>query len=69
VKSLEALQDILGELNDVAVARRLLKNLEFETATTLVRRELAARERRLIASLEPAWTALEKRRPFWKARA
>jgi len=69
LQSLEALQDILGELNDVAVARRLLKNWESETATTLVRRELAARERRLIASLEPAWAAFEKRRPFWKARA
>jgi inorganic triphosphatase YgiF len=66
VKSVEALQDILGELNDVAVGRRLLQTLE--PATALVRRELTLRERRLIASLEPAWAAFEKRRPFWKAR-
>jgi triphosphatase len=65
VKSLEALQDILGELNDVAVGRKLLQALGSDA---LVRRELAARERRLIASLEPAWAAFAKRRPFWKAR-
>jgi inorganic triphosphatase YgiF len=65
VKSLEALQDILGELNDVAVGRRLLQALGPDA---VVRRELTMRERRLIASLEPAWAAFEKRRPFWKAR-
>jgi inorganic triphosphatase YgiF len=65
VKSLEALQDILGELNDVAVGRRLLQALGPDAA---VRRELAMRERPLIASLEPAWAAFEKRRPFWKPR-
>jgi triphosphatase len=64
LKSLEALQDILGELNDVAVGRRLVQALG---PHAVVRRELAMRERRLIASLEPAWTAFEKRRPFWKA--
>lgn len=68
VKSLEALQDILGELNDVAVARRLLQKLPPHSAKTPVNRELALRERRLIASLEPAWAAFEKRRAFWKAR-
>jgi inorganic triphosphatase YgiF len=68
VKSLEALQDILGELNDVVVGRKLLQILEPGQTATRVRRELAARERRLIASLEPAWAAFEKRRPFWKAR-
>jgi triphosphatase len=68
VKSLEALQDILGELNDVAVGRKLLQALGPDPAAAPVRRELTMRERRLIASLEPAWAAFEKRRPFWKAR-
>jgi inorganic triphosphatase YgiF len=68
IKSLEALQDILGELNDAAVARRFLHALGPDPASALVRRELTARERRLIASVEPAWTALEKRRPFWRPR-
>jgi inorganic triphosphatase YgiF len=68
VKSLEALQDILGELNDVAVGRRLLQALGPDPAAAQVRRELTLRERRLIASLEPACIAFEKRRPFWKAR-
>jgi len=66
VKSLQALQDILGELNDVAVGRKLLQTLGIPAAP--VRRELAARERRLIASLEPAWAAFAKRRPFWRGR-
>jgi inorganic triphosphatase YgiF len=69
IKSLEALQDILGELNDVAVGRRFVLALGPDRASGPVRRELTVRERRLIASLEPAWTALEKRRPFWRARA
>jgi triphosphatase len=68
VRSLEALQDILGELNDVAVGRRLLKSLESGEGATPVGRALTIRERRLIASLEPAWAAFEKRRPFWKPR-
>jgi triphosphatase len=68
VKSLEALQDILGELNDIAVGRRLLKSLHPPQGGRLLNRELTIRERRLIASLEPAWAAFEKRRPFWKPR-
>jgi len=68
VKSLEALQDILGELNDVAVGRRLLQALGPDPAAAPVRRELTVRERRLISSLERAWAAFEKRRPFWKAK-
>jgi hypothetical protein len=46
-----------------------LDTLEPEAAKPLVRRGLGARERRLIASLGPAWAAFEKRRPFWKPRA
>ena len=66
LKHLQALQDILGELNDVAVARRLVRELAQPGAgANYVRRALAARERALIASLEPAWTAFGKRAPFW----
>lgn len=63
---LEALQDVLGELNDIAVARRLLGELAAPAGE--VRRGLAARERALVRSLETAWAAFEKRRPFWKTR-
>jgi CHAD domain-containing protein len=70
---LEALQDILGDLNDVAVARRLLAEIaprgsapELAAAAAYTRQTLAARERMLVISLEAAWAACEKRRPFWR---
>ena len=66
LKRLEALQDILGDLNDIAVARRLLAELDAPPGRT--RQVLAARERMLVTSLEAAWAAFEKRRPFWKPR-
>jgi triphosphatase len=76
IKRLAALQDILGELNDIAVARRLLADIAprgsargLSAAAGHVRHALAVRERMLVMSLDAAWTAFEKRRPFWKARA
>jgi triphosphatase len=76
IKRLAALQDILGELNDIAVARRLLGELaprgsgrDLMAAAGHVRHALAVRERMLVISLETAWAAFEKRRPFWKGRA
>ena len=63
IERLEALQDILGDLNDIAVARRLFAELAAPAG-----RALAARERMLVTSLETAWAAFEKRRPFWKPR-
>ena len=73
IKRLEALQDILGDLNDIAVARRLLTEiaprgsaLELAAAAAYTRRALVARERVLVISLEAAWAAFEKRRPFWR---
>jgi len=73
IKRLEALQDILGDLNDVAVARRLLAEIAprgsaaelAAAAAAYTRQTLAARERMLVISLEAAWAAFEKRRPFW----
>lgn len=73
IRRLQSLQDILGELNDVAVARRFLAEivprgpLAGNRAGARLRRALAARERALIASLEPAWRAFRKRKPFWQA--
>ncbi len=64
LKRTQALQDILGELNDIAVARRLLKGLEAQPPTQLQRRE-----GRLIGALGLAWAAFEKRRPFWNLAA
>jgi len=76
IKRLAALQDILGDLNDIAVARRLIAEIaprgsapEVAPAAGHVRHTLAVRERMLVISLEGAWPAFEKRRPFWKARA
>ena len=71
LKRLAALQDILGALNDVAVARRLSGELgqEVAAAAAYVRRTLAARERMLVSSLDAAWVAFEKRRPFWRGAA
>ena len=74
--ALAALQDILGDLNDIAVARRLLAEIAprgsapgIAGAAAHTRHTLAVRERMLVISLEAAWAAFEKRRPFWKARA
>ncbi|HUQ73359.1 MAG TPA: CHAD domain-containing protein [Burkholderiales bacterium] len=54
--ALEALQDHLGALNDIAVARRLMPELKS-----------SARERRLIPRVQRDWKAFERRRPFWRA--
>ncbi|MGH8690982.1 MAG: CHAD domain-containing protein, partial [Burkholderiales bacterium] len=53
IAALKALQEILGELNDIAVGRRLLGFDADETA--------------LLRKLAPAWAALAKRPVFWRA--
>jgi triphosphatase len=55
-RALEALQDTLGELNDLAVARRLLADLN-PPASLL--RKLAAKERRLLAAARRQVAPLE----------
>jgi triphosphatase len=55
LRGLADLQDVLGELNDIAVARR------FDAPKAA----LEKRERALISELVPAWRAFEKRRRFW----
>ena len=53
LRGLADLQDMLGELNDIAVARRI----------GAIRQE--RRERALISELGPAWRAFERRQRFW----
>jgi len=55
-KALEDLQDVLGELNDIAVARRLLADL---LPPSSVLRKLDAAERRLIAASGRQTAALD----------
>jgi triphosphatase len=68
IERLASLQDTLGELNDVAVARRLTSEIASKGDALAVQRWLTARERELIGSLEPAWSALEAKRPFWQPK-
>lgn len=53
IGALKELQGILGELNDIAVARRLVG--------------AQADERALLTSLAAAWKRFERRAPFWHA--
>jgi CHAD domain-containing protein len=53
VSALKELQRILGELNDIAVARRLVAAQRDETA--------------LLRSLDAAWQRFARRTPFWRA--
>jgi CHAD domain-containing protein len=73
VQQLRTLQDVLGEMNDIEVQRALLRKLvprgsplKIVQIESAVRARLAARERELIAALDPAWAAFEARRPFWQ---
>ena len=64
--ALEALQDDFGELNDIAVGRRLLAELGGEPS---VERALARREGQLIARLPRDWHAFVGRSLFWRAES
>src|SRR5258706_2130202 len=64
---LKKLQELLGELNDIAVQRRLLKELAWAKATAFSR--LAARERPLLKALEKAWSKFEAHTPHWRREA
>jgi triphosphatase len=71
---LRGLQDVLGEMNDIEVQRRLLRRLvprksplPHLQAEAVVRARLAAREHELIGALAPAWSAFEERPQFWRA--
>jgi inorganic triphosphatase YgiF len=68
IARLASLQDTLGELNDVAVGKRLIAEIALAGEGSAVRRWLGARERELIGSLEPAWNAFAAKRPFWQPK-
>lgn len=55
VKQLQALQDILGELNDIAVGRKLCREID-----VLPPAQFAAREKALLAALSRAWAQFER---------
>ena len=62
--ALEQLQDDFGELNDIAVGRRLLAELGGEPS---VEQQLARRERQLIARLPRDWQAFAGRSVSWRS--
>ena len=64
LRQLGALQNTLGELNDIAVAHTFLAELHADGKS--VRRWLVRRERELIASLSGEWAALARMRPYWQ---
>jgi triphosphatase len=64
LKALRGLQDLLGELNDLAVARGLLRELDVPAPAGLKRRE-----KHLIGKLGAAWESFERKRPYWRPSA
>ena len=68
LEKLEALQDILGELNDIAVGRRLLHEFSAEryaAAAGFMRGWFAAREELLVGHLGAAWRSWRKTKHPW----
>jgi CHAD domain-containing protein len=63
---LKELQELLGELNDMAVARRLLRGLPGDAGA--LAKKISVREIRLLSALPPAWERFERQRPFWPLR-
>ncbi|HET9733874.1 MAG TPA: CHAD domain-containing protein [Burkholderiales bacterium] len=63
VRSLKRLQDLLGELNDMEVARRLVRELRGGKRT---RRAPGPRERKLVSLLPAAWRRFTCAPRFWR---
>lgn len=61
VKALRALQDVLGALNDIEVARTFLREIRAAAP-----RRLAQREERLIRKLRASWKHFEGQAPYWQ---
>jgi CHAD domain-containing protein len=61
LRQLATLQDVLGELNDISVARRLLRRMD---ASAPARFDM--REEKLIAALRAAWPRFESRPRYWR---
>lgn len=68
-RPLSDLQDILGELNDLAAAKNLLKDLagtdDLQKHADLLRAQFDSRARRLLAQLYPAWRRFKATNGFW----
>jgi CHAD domain-containing protein len=62
VRSLKRLQDLLGELNDMEVARRLVRELRGRRT----RRAPGLRESKLVSLLPAAWRRFTGAPRFWK---
>jgi inorganic triphosphatase YgiF len=72
LQRLAALQEVLGSINDSAVAVQLLQDLptrkagaRSSTATGYLRGYLAAQTELQLENLERAWARFERARPFW----
>ena len=63
--ALERLQEVLGELNDIAVARRLMRKLPPDERFL---KKLEARERALVSRARREWQAFGRRTPRASAR-
>ena len=70
---LRAMQHLLGELNDITVQQRLLRELGHGTglARPIARAQtrLAARERTLTGAIPKAWSKLESHPLYWRRAA
>jgi CHAD domain-containing protein len=64
VRSLKQLQDLLGELNDMEVARRLTRQVRGTRAP----RRLGQRERKLVSLLPAAWRRFTWAPRFWREK-
>lgn len=65
VDALCMLQDLLGQLNDLAVARQLLRLLKHRDSAAIDERLRKAKVK-LLKSLPPAWEAFRAMTPFWR---
>jgi triphosphatase len=61
LRELRTLQDVLGALNDIVVARALLDELDAAAPRSLVQRE-----QRLIGKLRETWKRFEGQPPYWR---
>jgi triphosphatase len=65
VDALRILQDLLGQLNDLAVARQLLRLLKHRDRAAMDGRLRKAKVK-LLNRLPPAWEAFRATTPFWR---
>lgn len=64
VQALSGLQDVLGDLNDLAVARELLHEMKNDGCS--IDRELGVKTRRRLKDLKAAWKLFRDVPAFWK---